>query len=251
VIRIKSPNSFGATSKHVIPSNVQPGAFDNGIFATFPGRSDDLIARLIGVSDPSQVFWNLFNELSMWQLFKQKGLKELIEVPFEVTIDKNLKPNLGIDEEIKGPGLLHWRTFKGMIKYNPKNLVGRRGGTNMNLTGKYGAVSGLLSITFDFVNLEIGIGTKRFIEKDDQSGKSTTIFPTLLFNEDKLIGLYFFVGDFFLNMDFTGTFPQRPKSKNKAEFGFYVNLRNPTSSIFTFFAKNGTLSSNGKVKFNN
>jgi hypothetical protein len=187
----------------------------------------------------------------MFDLYKQKGLRKVIEVPFEVTIDKNLKSPFVNDKEIKGPGLLHGRTFKGIIKYDPKNVIGQKGGTSINLTGKNGAQSGLFSITFDFVNLDTGSGTRKFTEKDDFHIKSEeAIYPSLLFVYEKITGLYFFAGDFYLDFDVTGSSGQKPKSKNKMGFGFYENpFNNPSFQYFTFFAKNGTLSSHGKVKF--
>jgi hypothetical protein len=185
----------------------------------------------------------------MFDLFKQKALKKVIEVSFQVTIDKDLKTHLDIDKEIKGPGFFHGRAFKGSIKYDPKNVIGQRGGTSMNLTGEYGQ-SGLLSVTFDFVNLDTGAGTRRFTEKDDFHVKSTKDFPSLLFTEEKLTGLYFFVGDFYTELSPTEYTRKKPISRNKAGFGFYLNPWIPSSCVFTFFAKNGTLSSHGKVKFN-
>jgi hypothetical protein len=168
----------------------------------------------------------------MLDFFKQKGLKKIVTVNFEVTIKKDKKA-----------GLLSGRTFKGNIKYDSAKLDGKPGGQGLSLSEVQGSTKGMHSVTFDFIDIKSGFGMRRYTEKDEANNY---VFPSLIFNSGRLDALYFTVGDFYMQLVPTEYPSPEPKSKNKAGFGF---IGVGYTTYFAFFVKNGTLSGEEKVKF--
>jgi hypothetical protein len=128
-------------------------------------------------------------------------------------------------------------------KYDSAKLDGQPGGQALSLNEGQGNTKGMLSVTFDFVNLKSGSESRRYTDKDEISNP---VFPALIFNSGELFALYFTVGDFFMEIVPSEYPVPEPESFNKEGFGF-ISFGEYT--YFLFFVKNGTLSGEEKVKF--
>jgi hypothetical protein len=170
----------------------------------------------------------------------------VIEVPFEVTIDKNIKNNMFEGNEVKNPGLLHGRTFKGNFVYDSSKVDQSPGGQTISLLKGQGGKQGLMSIVFDFVDLETGTKPKRYSEKD---AELKFFHPFILFNFGKLDSLFFMVGNVNLKLLSSNETPIL-SAMNTAGFGISSNpYIYENDSYFLFYLKRGTISGKGKVKY--
>lgn len=169
----------------------------------------------------------------MQNLFGQRDLEKIVTVNFEVTIKKDKKA-----------GLLSGRTFKGNVKYDSTKVDGRPGGQGLSLGEVQGSTKGMLSVTFDFVDLKSGLGVRKYTEEDEVDNN---VFPFLIFYFGELGVLFFTVGDFYTQFAPSEYPVPEPESFNKEGFGFFGF--GSDTNYFAFFLKNGTLSGEGEVKF--